>query len=216
MSYLKYNKLEVSIGNLKIGNDTLIFNMGSATDCPALKLGFCKLGKKCYAYKAERLYPEAKPYRDRQAKYWLNTGAHDIALDIFGLLNKYKKAASRIKYIRLNESGDFYSQECIEKLDTIVDILSGSKFKHITFYTYTARKDLNFKKAKFLVKGSSNNVGNNGKSIARPKSELDEQGTFEHGMFYYKEEHFALCAGDCRECSLCKCKNGANIVFAIH
>ena len=216
MSYLKYNDLEVSIGNRKIGNDTLIFNMGSATDCPSLKLGYCKLGKKCYAFKAERLYPNAKPYRDRQAKYWLNTSAHDIALDIFGLLQKYKMAASRIKYIRLNESGDFYSQECIEKLSKVVNILSGSKFKHITFYTYTARKDLDFKDAEFLVKGSSNDAGNNGKCIARPKPELDKQGTFTHGMFYYKEEHFALCEGDCRTCMTCKRKNDINIVFAIH
>ena len=46
-----------SEGNLKIPSSTAIFNMGSATDCPSLKLGLCKAyfnGKHiCYAKKAE-------------------------------------------------------------------------------------------------------------------------------------------------------------------
>lgn len=43
----KQGQLEVKLGNKKIGNDTLIFNMGSAAECPSKSRGFCKLGKKC-------------------------------------------------------------------------------------------------------------------------------------------------------------------------
>lgn len=214
MSYYEYNGLKVTKGNLKIGNDTLIFNMGSATDCPSLKLGYCKLGKKCYAYKAERLYPNVKPYRDKQASYWKFVTSRSFIADFTEIMRKHKRALKDIKYLRLNEAGDFYSQHCVAKLSAISLWLK--RLFNITVYTYTARKDLDFSTAHFLVKGSSNDVGNNGKSIARPKLELEKQGTFEHGMYYENEQHFALCEGNCRTCSLCKKKNNTNIVFPIH
>lgn len=69
-------------GNLKIGKDTLIFNMGSAEDCPSLKNGYCKVGHRCYALKDEKIYPDCKPYRDRQATYWLNTQTKQIIEEI--------------------------------------------------------------------------------------------------------------------------------------
>ena len=56
MSNYRYNDLLLSNGNSKIGNDTMILNMGSAMNCPSKKLGLCKLGSKCYALKAEKLY----------------------------------------------------------------------------------------------------------------------------------------------------------------
>lgn len=208
-TYLNYNGLLLSVGNLKIGNDTLILNMGSATDCPALKLGFCKLGKKCYAYKAEHMYPAVKPYRDRQANYWLTTSSFEIIKDFDTIASKHKKVWARIKYLRVNESGDFYSNECINKLSVISSYLQDHY--NITTYTYTARKDLNFESAHFLVKGSSNEVGNNGKSIARDEPEFDEHGLYhEHGKSYRE------CKGDCRICTYCKEKNDIDICFAIH
>ena len=69
---MNINGFYYTIGNKKIGNDTLIFNMGSATDCPSKKLGLCRHCDKCYALKAERQYPQVRPFRDRQADYWLN------------------------------------------------------------------------------------------------------------------------------------------------
>ena len=209
MSYLKHNGLLLANGNLKIGNDTLILNMGSATECPALKLGYCKLGKSCYAYKAERMYKNVKPYRDRQAHYWLNHSAFEIITDFDVVASKHKKIWARTKYLRLNESGDFYSRACIAKLNVIASYLKDHY--NITTYTYTARKDLYFKDAYFLVKGSSNEVGNNGKSIARNKPNFDENGLYHEAGKAYHE-----CKGDCSICTYCKEKNDIDICFAIH
>lgn len=208
--YFKHNGLSLALGNLKIGNDTLIFNMGSATDCPSLKRGYCKLGKKCYAYKAEHRYKGCKPYRDRQAKYWQECFASDFIVDFANILEKHPRALKDIKYLRLNESGDFYSQACIKKLSTISVWLL---INHgIITYTYTAREDLNFKKAHFLVKGSSNNAGNNGECIAVPGSKLVAGSD----IYYENGKQYELCKGDCRVCYLCKNKNGINIVFELH
>jgi hypothetical protein len=55
-------------GNRKIPKSTAIFNMSSALNCPSKKLGLCKAasqGAKCYARKAEILYPQVLPYRER-------------------------------------------------------------------------------------------------------------------------------------------------------
>ena len=210
MSYFEHNGLKLSRGNLKSGKDTLIFNMGSATDCPSLKLGYCKLGKKCYAYKAENMYPQVKPYRDKQASYWKECFSSDFIVDFRNILKKHPKALKGIKYLRLNESGDFYSQACIEKLSLIAQGLFRNH--SIITYTYTAREDLNFIDVYFLVKGSSNNAGNNGKCIARPTSKLIPGSN----IYYEKGKQYELCVGDCRECYLCKRKNNINIVFEIH
>ena len=208
-TYLKHNGLNLAVGNLKIGNDTVILNMGSAMDCPSLKLGFCKLGKKCYAYKAEHMYPGVKPYRDKQADYWLTNTANHIICNLYTIAGKHEKVWSRIKYLRLNEAGDFYSQACVTKLNQIAKWLHDNY--GITTYTYTAREDLDFKDAYFLVKGSSNDVGNNGKSIARLKPEFDE-----NGIYHEKGKLYQECLGDCSKCTLCKEKNDIDICFAIH
>jgi hypothetical protein len=38
----------LSFGNSKVGNDTAIFNMNAALDCPSEKLNFCQHAKSCY------------------------------------------------------------------------------------------------------------------------------------------------------------------------
>ena len=60
----------LSFGNSKVGNDTAIFNMNAAFDCPSEKMGFCEHAKKCYAKKAERIYPQSLPCRRKQEIYW--------------------------------------------------------------------------------------------------------------------------------------------------
>lgn len=123
--------------NRKLPNTTMIFNLCSATGCPSAKLGLCKMGKKCYALKAERLYPEVLPYRTRQEKYWNDTDVSVILDDFLGYIrSKYKK----VKYFRFNESGDFNSLDDIWKLHCIALTLY-KQFKIIT-YGYTARYDL--------------------------------------------------------------------------
>ena len=80
----------VQFGNNKLPKTTVIFNMGPAKECPANALGLCELGKtgKCYAMKAERLYPQVLPYRIRQKNYWLQVYPNyfSISIQIFGNL----------------------------------------------------------------------------------------------------------------------------------
>jgi len=228
MSYVKLNGLNMAIGNTKLGNDTLILNMGSAGNCPSAAMGSCKLGKKCYALKAERLYVGCRPYRDQQEEYWLNHTAEEIAADMVQLVTTKKRRVNgklqplykSINWLRFNEAGDFWGQSCIEKLEVIAQALR--KYK-IWVYGYSARADLDFSKVyKFSCKGSGHDNGNNGKTIARSKAAINEAvqlmsgGPDDVDVRSIGGEAFAVCKMDCKICDLCKSFNNLNIVFPLH
>ncbi len=194
--------LKVKYGNMKLGTSTLIINMGTAQECPSAKLGMCnaiKKGVKCYALKAEIQYPNAVPqYRQQQFSYWKSNNSTTIVSD---LIQKISTLPGRvIKYVRFNESGDFWSQADVDKLSRVAYRL---KNFGIVTYGYTARKDLDFKDVHFLVKGSGHKKGNNGMTTIINKDDSIPKG--------YKE-----CPGDCKICSLCMVDKKYNIAFRKH
>jgi len=197
------DKLNVSIGNAKLGSNTLIINMGTATDCPSAALGMCNAvasGAKCYALKAEIQYKTGTTdYRHRQFNYWRKNTATIIANDLIAKIgNRTGKAP--IKYIRFNEAGDFWDQNDIKKLSIVAKKL---KNFGIVVYGYTARKDLDFKDVHFLVKGSGHKKGNNGITTI-----IDADAKIPKG---YRE-----CPGSCKTCNLCMVNKKFNIAFRKH
>ncbi|MCP3683071.1 MAG: hypothetical protein GY861_10305 [bacterium] len=194
--------LRIKFGNHKLGDDTAVINMGSAKDCPSKKLGLCSVdndGIRCYARKAEETYPGVEPYRKEQEDYWKKYSAYKIGKDILTKISKRRKST---KYLRYNESGDFHTQADIDKLSAVAKSL---KPLGIVTYGYTARSDLNFSNASFLVKGSgaSNDSGNNGRTIVISKKET-------------VPDNFIECPGSCKKCNICKCNVPHNVAFRKH
>lgn len=187
----------VSVGNHKLGKDTLIINMTSAADCPSKALGLCKIGKKCYAAKAETQYPAVLPYRRRQASYWDSTGPIKIAADLREELGRHTK--NPIRYIRISEAGDLRSQEDVTKWFIIADLLESTGVK---LYGYTARADLSFEgaPANLVFNGSGFMLGNSFTPVD-PKTLVNYQ---------------VVCAGDCRICDLCKTAGNLDIKVGLH
>lgn len=183
--------LLVSNGNHKMGKDTLIFNMTSATDCPSRVRGLCQLSdsSKCYAMKAERQYPSVLPYRRRQYDYWSTTTATFIASD---LRAKLKRMGGKIKYIRFSEAGDFSTQADINKLNWIA-----RSIPEVVFYGYTARSDLDYfdLAPNLVINGSGFMVSN--------------EFTVNKGSKY-------VCPGNCRNCDYCKVAENRTISQSIH
>ena len=182
----------IQSGNRKIPRATAIFNMGSATDCPSKKLGFCqayslKGTHVCYAKKFERSYhPTVLPYRRKQEKYWKKTTAEQFIID-FVILNSLK--SEPFTALRLNEAGDFWGQKCVDKAEHIARVL---KTYGIRTYCYTSRQDLNFSKVRHLVISGSN------------FKKEGIRGTFK--MIYNKKERpagYGICKGDCNICQRC-------------
>jgi hypothetical protein len=182
--------------------------MGPAATCPSARLGFCKIKDKCYAKKSEFMYPSVLPYRIRQHKYWSKTSIENIKNDFEKILKRIK---INIKYLRFNEASDFFSQNDVKKLDKVSEFLKENY--QITTYGYTARKDLNFTGLNFLVKGSSCNVGNNGKTIVLEKKKIPD---FLKTLTKEEIKQWKVCPMSCKSCDLCKEYNKYNIVFPLH
>ena len=173
-------------GSSVLGNDVLILNMVSATRCPSKARGYCLLGKNCYALKAEVQYPRCLAYRERQAQYWLHSGAERILRD---LVESIFRRRLDTKYFRYNESGDFYSQTDITKLNYIARGLQ--KLGIITF-GYTARRDLDFSNTDFIVRGSGFMLPHGMTFICNSDTPSG----------YNEELNATVCNGICRDCTL--------------
>lgn len=99
---------KLSKGNIKVGGDTVIINMSSATDCMSGLAGLCELydNGKCYALGAEKLRADVLRSKRLQGVQWRNLSGEKLGLAILVAIASLSNA-SKIKYIRLNEAGDF-------------------------------------------------------------------------------------------------------------
>jgi hypothetical protein len=209
--------MDVSIGNLKIGKDTLIINMGSATECASKKAGLCDID--CYALKSEKMYPSVLPFRQRQEEYWLNNDAFNIAEDLTAELSRKRKI--KIEYIRVNEAGDLHSIECLHKLIAIAQMLPDYKF-----YTYTHRSDLVDDNTHELL---PKNLVINTSNFSRKGLNSFNAKVLDFKISSYKKQvkdikatlkditnSNLVCGGDCSICNLCKIGHGKEIFVAAH
>lgn len=193
----------LAFGNIKIPNTTAIFNMGAAHDCPSKVLGLCQAYKDgkhiCYARKAEYSYrPQVYPYRKRQEQYWKQISADGFVMDFLdAIINKKNKCTA----LRLNESGDFWGQECVDKAEQIAKILDKCG---IVVYCYTARRDLDFKKVKYLRISGSNFIKSG--VVNEFKMVLDIKD---------RPKGYGVCMGDCNICNRCQ-RRGMKTVILSH
>ena len=188
-----------SFGNSKLPKSTMIFNMGTSKYCPSKTLGLCKVADKCYAQKSEVMYKPVLPYRKRQQIFWLTNDAETI-------WQAFDKAISRKRnkpdLFRFSESGDFWGQDCVDKMDYVAGKLY-NKYGIIS-YGFTARSDLDFSNVQhFFVKGSSHDNGNNGRAVVIAKKEDLPAG-------------YRLCPGSCKTCNACSQHDHTNVAFVGH
>lgn len=183
-------------GNLKIGYNTIIFNLTPASKCISKKLGLCQLQNtnNCYAYKVEKQYKSVLNYRNRQLKYWLNVSVHQFIKDIGNIVNNSK---IKIKYLRFNESGDINNKNDILKIDFIAKWLK-SEYGIIT-YLYTARSDL----LPILTKCQNVVINGSGFMVHNKYIAVD------NNIDKYKLK----CIGNCNKCNMCK--NRLNKTIAV-
>lgn len=114
MKLLKY-------GNAKLHN-TLVFNLPAGmSTCNRICPG-------CYAIKFQKLYPNVLPYRNRMLEA---SQQPDFVTQISADIASCRKP---FKYVRIHESGEFYSQDYIDKWYTIT-----KSFPQYIFYAYTKR-----------------------------------------------------------------------------
>ena len=195
---MEHIKKLIQYGNKKLPKTTAIFNMGSAMQCSSDKLGQCDVSDKCYAKKAERMYPQVLPYRQRQRDKWLRTDAFDLVSEF---VEAFQSKRTRPTHLRINEAGDFYSQACVDKAEYIAQCLSHTG---VRVYIYTARKDLDFSKCKYLV---INGSGFRKEGVTRSFTAVADTS---------KDLSSFVCEEDCTVCDMCSTGIKKNIVVAYH
>ena len=202
----------ISRGNTKLPGTTWIFNLGSSLVCPSEVLGLCQVinsGIRCYAQKAEKTYGGAKctAYRERQTEIWATISPEDFALTVIDM-NK-RARMNKCKFFRFNESGDFWGQDCVDKMERIAHLLHEGG--GIYTYTYTARSDLNFDGCNHLtVNGSGFKVHNSYTVIDAETFALSlQQGAG-------RESNTFFCVANCDFCSACVHDRGLRIYAKQH
>ena len=188
-------KTFLSNGNLKVGDDTLIFNITAAVDCVADELGLCPVFKECYAKKAEKQYRDVLSYRRLQEEVWDALNSSEFVEEFMKVVAS--KRSKDIRFFRFSEAGDFRHQEDVHKM---THIARGLKEHSIVTYGYTARRDLNLEPLKrvAIVNGSGFMADNEFKAVKEFSGPNPR------------------CPGDCRGCNLCKLKLGKTIEVLKH
>lgn len=188
-------------GNAKLSADILIINLTTALNCPADEKKLCALSNVCFAKKAERQYPDTlkNNIRNEIMMPLLSTE------ELIGYIEDYiRNCKYKTNYIRFNESGDFPSQEFVDKCEKISEFFY--KEYGIQCSCYTCRTDLDFTKCKYMiVNGSSIKVKGAdryyfGCSDKKFNSLLDpSEGVQElkNGDMFFK------CMCNCRRCKFC-------------
>lgn len=139
----------LSWGNTKISDETAIFNMNSAHDCPnrgtqesgESETGLCQVPwDMCYAGKAERVYKQSLPYRRRQEYLWDCLDPQTFAKAFVRVVERKIKwgnidSLSEVD-LRLSEAGDFRTNQDVYKADEIARILENAGIGAV--YTYSA------------------------------------------------------------------------------
>ena len=128
-------------GNKKLRNNDnvrfMIWNLPAQKTCP-FATEHCK--KYCYAKKAERIYPNVLPSRERNfEKKKKRDFVFNMITTIETLLNRKAYKDEKV-YFRIHESGDFYSQVYFDKWLDIADYFQDNE--NIIFLAYT--KSINF------------------------------------------------------------------------
>jgi len=124
---IRFNNI-FQFGNHKLPKTIAIFNLPCRITCPR-STPYCR--KICYARKAERLYPNVIPYRFEMYRLSRRSDFVDIIND--------ELRSTPIETVRIHESGDFYSQEYVNKWIQIA-----YDNPAVIFYAYTKSYHLDF------------------------------------------------------------------------
>jgi hypothetical protein len=202
--YFLLNKL-IQSGNTKLPHTTAIFNMGPANGCPSFARGLCRAfspdGKHiCYAKKAETSRtPEVLPYRQKQARFWDKITAEEFASQFLAINSLRELPWNKL---RLNESGDFYSQACVDKAEKIAMYLARGGVK---VYCYTHRSDLDYSNTRHLIISGSN----------FQKEGISNCFMIVEDVKKDKPKGWSICPMDCKICDKCSTR-GYKVVVKRH
>lgn len=200
--------LPYSIGNSKIGNDTLVFNCSPALLCPSDLKGYCENCNSCYAKNNEVTYGNPLVRNLLSLKKLL---IYDINTIIKATLKAIRtdKDAKNCLFIRINSNGDILDNNMLKAIDKFSYSLIQANTNNLKVaYSYTHNKDLD-------LNLSSNIVFNLSFKGSEPAKRCITAYSFDKK--YLDNSKYVICNGKCKNCSYCKDKTELRtVVFMAH
>lgn len=212
--WLNNDVLPYSIGNNKIGNDTLVFNCSTALLCPSALKGHCDVCKACYAVNNEVTYGLPFVRNLLSLKRLLTVSIDDLIANTIKLIatdnvKKDGKKAKEALFIRFNSNGDILDNKMLSDVNKFAEMLIKDSSNSLKVcYTYTHNKDLNVSIADSITFNLSY------------KTNLKAKKTvvaFKFDKKYLDSSKYVICNGKCFNCPYCKNKNDKRtVVFMAH
>lgn len=212
--WLNNDVLPYSIGNNKIGNDTLVFNCSTALLCPSALKGHCDVCKACYAVNNEVTYGLPFVRNLLSLKRLLTVSIDSLITNTIKLIatdnqKKNGKKAKEALFIRFNSNGDILDSEMLSDINKFAKSLINDSTNNLKVaYTYTHNKDLDVSIADSITFNLSY------------KTNLKVKKTivaFKFDKKYLDNSKYVICNGKCFNCPYCKNKDDKRtIVFMAH
>lgn len=212
--WLNNDVLPYSIGNNKIGNDTLVFNCSTALLCPSALKGHCDVCKACYAKNNEVTYGLPFVRNLLSLKRLLTVDIEVLAINTIKMIStdntkKDGKKAKEALFIRFNSNGDILDDKMLSDVNKFAKMLIEDNNNSLKVcYTYTHNKDLNVSIADSITFNLSY------------KTNLKVKKTvvaFKFDKKYLDSSKYVICNGKCFNCPYCKNKDDKRtVVFMAH
>lgn len=208
VEYLDKAIMPHKIGNLKIGDDTIILNVNHALNCFSSKNNYCENCNCCYAKKSSTNYKNSCLYGLASEINFNRLSVNQIIKAI----EKTIKEAKNIKFIRFNEAGDFKSFNQFLKANEIAKYFFEAY--DIVTYTYTHNKEL--LKHKEAIKNSYIVMNWSIKAGEGFKSAITCNNPSDLPKYLSEPDKYIICKGKCHNCSYCKDKDDLRTVVFIN
>ena len=208
VEYLDKAIMPHKIGNLKIGDDTIILNVNHALNCFSSKNNYCENCNCCYAKKSSTNYKNSCLYGLASEINFNRLSVNQIIKAI----EKTIKEAKNIKFIRFNEIGDFKSFNQFLKANEVAKYFFEAY--DIVTYTYTHNKEL--LKHKEVIKNSYIIMNWSIKAGEGFKSAITCNNPSDLPKYLSEPDKYIICKGKCHNCSYCKDKDDLRTVVFIN
>lgn len=193
----------IVFGNKKVPKTTAIANTTSWFLCPGRLQSFCELHEVCYD-KCREVMGNACQSRLNHDLWWRTNDAKTIAMFyIYSIkAESLKHPEAPISLMRFQEVGDFRTQDDLQKMVDVSNLLFESLSINSYTYTHNRNLDFNIKRPHLCICGSGFMVDNQFTVV--PPSEYER----------YVESHNCFkCPQKCEMCnSICSQKLGIEIV----
>lgn len=212
--WLDTDVLPYSIGNNKIGNDTLVFNCSTALLCPSALKGHCDVCKACYAVNNEVVYGVPFVRNLLSLKRLLTVSIEVLATNTIKMIStdnvkKDGKKAKEALFIRFNSNGDILDDKMLSDVNKFAtSLINDNSNKLAIAYSYTHNKDLNMN----LATDITFNI-----SYKTDKLTKKTIVAFNWDKKYLDNSKYIICNGKCFNCPYCKNKDDKRtVVFMAH